>query len=87
MLTVNGAHGINPALYKNPGFDPIKDFEPIAPVATVGYVVVANPAFPPNNVKDLIALAKAKPNPGQYASAGNGTICVLRRTEICMMLG
>ena len=65
---------IGPALYKNPGFDPVKDFAPVAPVATAGYVLVAHPSFPANTVAEMVALAKA--NPGKYsiASAGNGTL-------------
>ena len=74
MLTVNTSHGINPALYKNAGFDPVADFEPIGPVATTGYVLVANPAFPANSIRELITVAKAKPGTITYASAGNGTI-------------
>lgn len=73
LLTVNSAHIINYYLYKNAGFEPLKDFEPITPVATAGYVLVAQPDFPGKNVADLIAYAKA--NPGMpYASAGNGTL-------------
>jgi tripartite-type tricarboxylate transporter receptor subunit TctC len=74
MLTVNSAHVINPALYKNTGFDPIKDFEPVMPVATAGYVLVANNDFPPKNVSELIAAAKAKPDGISIGSAGNGTL-------------
>lgn len=74
MLTTNSAHVINPSLYKSTGFDPIKDFEPISPVATAGYVLVANNAFPPNNVAELIAAAKAAPGKYMIASAGNGTL-------------
>ena len=74
LLTADSAHVVGPALYKNPGVDAVKDFEPVAPVATAGYVLVANPSFPANNVAELIAQAKA--HPGQYtiASAGNGTL-------------
>ena len=43
LLTADSAHVIGPALYRNPGFDPVKDFEPVAPVATAGYVLVAHP--------------------------------------------
>ena len=74
LLTVNSSHVINPALYKNTGFDPIKQFEPISPVATAGYVLVANNAFAPNNLTELIAAAKAKPGKLTIASAGNGTL-------------
>ncbi len=73
LLTVNSAHTVNPALYKNPGFDPVKDFEAITPVATSAYLLVANPSFPAKTLKELIALAKAKPGEIAYASAGNGT--------------
>ncbi len=74
LLTVNSSHVINPSLYKSPGFDPIKDFEPITPVATAGYVIVANNNFPAKNVAELIAAAKAKPGQIAIGSAGNGTL-------------
>jgi len=73
LLTVNSAHVINPFLYKNVGFDPVKDFEPVSLVATAGYVLVAEPSFPARNVKELIEHVKAKPGMA-YASAGNGTL-------------
>ncbi|MEH3085767.1 MAG: tripartite tricarboxylate transporter substrate binding protein [Xylophilus ampelinus] len=74
LLTVNSAHVINPSLYKTTGFDPVKDFEPVSPVATAGYVLVANNAFPPKNVAELVAAAKAAPGRYTIASAGNGTL-------------
>ncbi|MEY5098019.1 MAG: putative extracytoplasmic binding receptor [Pseudomonadota bacterium] len=74
LLTVNSSHVINPSLYKSTGFDPIKDFEPITPVATAGYVIVANNNFPAKNVAELIAAAKAKPGQIAIGSAGNGTL-------------
>ena len=74
MLTVNSAHVINPALYRRPGFDPVKDFEPITPVATAGYVLVANNGFAPANVAELVSAAKAAPGRYMIASAGNGTL-------------
>ena len=74
MLTTNSAQVINPWLYKNTGFDAIKDFTPVGLVASAGYVLVANSAFPANNVKELIAQAKANPGKINYASAGNGTL-------------
>ena len=74
MLTTNSAHVINPWLYKNTGFDPVKDFEAVSPVATAGYVLVANPSFPARNVAEFIDVAKAKPGAISIASAGNGTL-------------
>lgn len=74
LLTADSAHVIGPALYRNPGFDPVKDFEPVAPVATAGYVLVAHPSLAANNVAELVALAKARPGHYAIASAGNGTL-------------
>lgn len=74
LLTANSAQVINPFIYKNTGFDPVKDFEPVGLVASAGYVLVANAAFPANSIADLIAIAKAKPGQINYASAGNGTL-------------
>ena len=74
MLTADSAMVINPSLYKSTGFDPIKDFEPVGTVATAGYVLAANPAFPAKNVAELIALAKQQPGKINIGSAGNGTL-------------
>ena len=74
LLTVNSAHVINPALYRSVGFDPVRDFEPVTPVATAGYVLVANPGFPATNVSELIAQAKKQPGKIMIGSAGNGTL-------------
>lgn len=74
MLTADSSMVINPALYKNTGFDPIKDFEPVGTVATAGYVLAAHPAFPARNVAELVALAKQQPGKINIGSAGNGTL-------------
>jgi len=74
MLTADSSMVINPSLYKSTGFDPIKDFEPVGTVATAGYVLVANPAFPAKNTAELIALAKLQPGKINIGSAGNGTL-------------
>ena len=65
-------HGINPGLSKVP-YDPVKDFQPIAEIAEAQGVLVVNPKVEAKTVKELIALAKAKPGTMSYASAGNGT--------------
>lgn len=74
LMTISSSQAINPALYKNPGFDPVKDFKPVALIGAVPNVLLANPDFSAKSVKELIALAKLKPNYYQYASAGNGTL-------------
>jgi tripartite-type tricarboxylate transporter receptor subunit TctC len=74
LLTAQSAQTINPALYKNPGFDPINDFAPIMTVATAPYLLVANPSFPAKSLKELIEFARQRPGKIDYASAGNGTL-------------
>lgn len=74
LLTINSAMAINPALYKTPGFDPVKDFVPIGLIATVPNVLVVNSATPYGNLESFIKAARAAPNTLQYASAGNGTL-------------
>ena len=74
LMTISSSQAINPALYKNPGFDPVKDFKPVALIGSVPNVLLAHPDFAAKSVKELIALAKLKPNHYQYASAGNGTL-------------
>jgi tripartite-type tricarboxylate transporter receptor subunit TctC len=74
LMTISSSQAINPALYKNPGFDPVKDFRPVSLIGAVPNVLLVNPSFPAKNVAELLALAKAKPGHYQYASAGNGTL-------------
>jgi len=64
---------VNPSLFKNLPYYPINDFEPIAMLAKFPFAVVVSNNFPAHSIKELIALAKAKPGEINYASAGNGT--------------
>jgi tripartite-type tricarboxylate transporter receptor subunit TctC len=72
MATV-GTHAINAALYRKLPYDPIKDFTPIALVASAPVAVVVNPAAQIGSVQDLIAQAKANPGKVSFGSAGAGT--------------
>ena len=74
LMTISSSQAINPALYKNAGFDPVKDFKPIGLIGSVPNVLVANPAFAAKSLAELLAMAKAKPREYAYASAGNGTL-------------
>ena len=74
LMTISSSQAINPALYKNPGFDPVKDFRPVALIGAVPNVLLVNPAFPAKSFGELITLAKRKDASYQYASAGNGTL-------------
>nr|WP_151447900.1 tripartite tricarboxylate transporter substrate binding protein [Lacisediminimonas profundi] len=72
MSSIN-THAINPALYKNPGYDHIKDFAPVSKIATVPNVLVVNPDVPVKSVSELLAYFKANPAKAFYASSGAGT--------------
>ena len=53
LLTAQSAQTINPALYRNPGFDPVNDFAPIMTVATAPYLLVAHPGFQAKTLKEV----------------------------------
>src|SRR6185312_8431151 len=70
-LTANMA--VNPSLFKTLSYDPIRDFVPVGMMAEFPFVLVVSNNFPAKSVKELLALAKAKPGEINFASAGNGT--------------
>src|SRR5580693_3339070 len=63
---------VNPWLYKNLSYDPLKDFVPVVSAVRLPGMLAANPSLPANNVAELIALAKQKPDGIAYGSAGVG---------------
>jgi tripartite-type tricarboxylate transporter receptor subunit TctC len=73
VLFTLSSHTINPAIYPKLPFDTEKDFLPVATVASLPQILVANPQFPPNTVKEMIELARSKPEGLTYASVGNGS--------------
>jgi tripartite-type tricarboxylate transporter receptor subunit TctC len=72
MMGTIAATATNVSLQKT-NYDPIKDFAPITLVATQNLMLVIHPSVPAKSVKELIAVAKAKPGQLSFASAGNGT--------------
>jgi tripartite-type tricarboxylate transporter receptor subunit TctC len=64
---------VNPSLFAHLSYDPIRDFTPVGMLAEFPFVVVVNNDFPAHSIKELIALAKAKPGEINFASGGNGT--------------
>ena len=70
-LTANMA--VNPSVYANLAYDPIRDFTPVGMMAEFPFVLVVNKDFPAHSVKEFIALAKSKPGEINFASAGNGS--------------
>ena len=70
---INNSHGIVGALYKNLPYDPVNDFSFVSFTGVAGLVLVTRKDFPANNVKELIAAAKAQPGKFNFSSVGNGT--------------
>lgn len=73
LLLSASAHAVLPALNPSLGWDPVKDFTPIAAVAATPYMVIAHPALPARTLGELIAYARANPGRLNYASTGIGT--------------
>jgi tripartite-type tricarboxylate transporter receptor subunit TctC len=74
LMTISSSQAINPALYKNAGFDPVKDFKPVGLIGAVPNVLLVNPSFPAKDFTEFLKLARQKGANYQYASAGNGTL-------------
>ncbi len=67
-----GTLAINPSLYKKLPYDPLRDFAPVAMIATLPLILVVSPSMPVNSVKELIALAKVQPGKLTFGSGGVG---------------
>src|SRR5882757_7757331 len=63
-----------PAVSKNPGYDPVKNFAPIAGVSESYMILVVHPAFPAKSVAELVAYAKANPGKLNFGHAGAGNV-------------
>jgi tripartite-type tricarboxylate transporter receptor subunit TctC len=74
LVSFSGYHVGNPHLFKQAGWDPIRDFAPVGMMTVAPQVITVNPKLPINNVKELIAYAKKNPGKLNYASAGSGSI-------------
>jgi tripartite-type tricarboxylate transporter receptor subunit TctC len=74
LVAYSGYQVGNPHLYPNAGWDPIKDFTPVAMLTRAPQVIVTKANLPVNTLAELIAYAKANPGKLNYASSGNGSI-------------
>lgn len=74
LMGYNGTNAINPSLYRQLTWDPLRSFDPISLVARVNNVVVVNPKLAVKTLPELVAYAKAHPGKVNYGSAGPGTI-------------
>jgi tripartite-type tricarboxylate transporter receptor subunit TctC len=73
VMALTAQLAVNVSLYKKLPYDPVKDFAPITLFAQGPYVLVVHPSVPVKNVKELVALARKRPNELAYASSGNGS--------------
>src|SRR5687767_3042970 len=73
LLSSIATHAVAPNLYRNPGYDPVKDFTPVTLLAVAPTVLCTNVSVPARTVQELIALARAKPGALKFASGGSGT--------------
>jgi len=74
FMTTNSTHSANPHLYKSLPYDPIKDFEPIARVGTLAFMLVVHPDLPVASTKELIAYAVAHPGELSYGTASTASL-------------
>lgn len=87
VLGLTAQLAVNPSLFKSINYDPVRDFDPITMLANGAYVLVAHPSLPVRSVKDLIAVAKARPGEVFYASSGNGSGAHLATELLSNMTG
>ena len=83
----NATFGANVSLYKRLGFDPVKDFAPVIFVATQPNILVVHPSLPVASVKELVALAKARPGQLNYSGSGMGAAAHLAAELFKSMAG
>jgi tripartite-type tricarboxylate transporter receptor subunit TctC len=74
LIMVSAGHTINPAMIRKLPYDSVKDFTALGVIADVPTALVVHPSVPAKNMKELIAIAKARPNFLNYSTAGRGTV-------------
>jgi tripartite-type tricarboxylate transporter receptor subunit TctC len=72
LLNTIATHGIGPHIYPNLPYDPVKDFSPVILIAKLPLIMAVNAELPARTVRDVIALAKAKPGELTFSSSGSG---------------
>ena len=85
LLMVSTSHTTNPTLVRKLPFDTLRDLAPVILVANSANVLLAHPSLPARSVKELIALAKARPGQVAFGSGGNGTSTHLSGEMLCQM--
>lgn len=73
ICMITAAQGVSPAIYRKMAYDPVKDLATITLMASLPSLLTVHPALPAKNVKELLTIAKTKPDALTYASTGNGS--------------
>ncbi len=73
LCMITAAQGVSPAIYRKMSYDPVKDLATITLMASLPSLLTVHPTLPAKNVKELLTIAKAKPDALTYASTGNGS--------------
>src|SRR3954471_15706823 len=87
LLFVANTYTVSPSLYPKVPYDTVRDFQPITLVGDTPELFIGSSALPANTVKEVIALAKAKPGQLDYGSSGNGSPSHLSGALLEMMTG
>jgi tripartite-type tricarboxylate transporter receptor subunit TctC len=74
LVTYAGSQAINPSLYPNLPFDSVKDFQPVATLASTPFYLIANPKLAAKDLREFIALANKQPDTYTFASSGIGSV-------------
>jgi tripartite-type tricarboxylate transporter receptor subunit TctC len=87
LFVISNTHFVSAALHKKLTYDPLNDYTPITQITSAPNVLIVHPSMPAKTVKELIALAKARPGQINYASSGNGSTQHLTGALFCKMAG
>jgi tripartite-type tricarboxylate transporter receptor subunit TctC len=87
VMVTSASHVANAHLYKNLPFDALKDFIGITPLSVQVGILIVHPSLPAKSVKELIALAKARPDQILYGSSGSGSFLHLTMAHMNVMTG
>jgi tripartite-type tricarboxylate transporter receptor subunit TctC len=87
LFMISNTHFVSAGLYKKLPYDALNDYLPITQITSAPNVLIVHPSLPAKSVKELVALAKAKPGQINYASSGNGSTQHLTGALFCKMAG
>lgn len=87
IFMISNTHFVSAALHKKLAYDSLNDFTPVTQITSAPNIMVVHPSLPAKSVKELIALAKAKPGQIDYASSGNGSTQHLTGALFASMAG